>query len=353
MPEIKVLIADDSVLARDLIKAILSSDGQIVIVGEAKNGAEAIAMAAVLKPDIITMDIEMPVMNGLDAIEQIMANNARPILVVTSLGDAHTAYSAISRGALDLIEKPDVNLQVAAEFISKVKLLARVQVLTHLKGRHLKADKQPSPPPDIAAVRADAAPQSDKVVAIASSTGGPDALSVIISSLPETFPCPILISQHISDGFVPGMVDWFRKLTRLQVQMGANGAELRPGHAYVSPSEMHMTVGGDGRIALVERQPSDIFRPSCDRLLLSVADVFGSRSLGVILTGMGNDGVYGMQKIKQAGGITVAQDERTSVVFGMPRVAIETGCIDRVLPIQEIGRTLIEIVSAQSGQRTA
>ena len=352
MPEIRVLIVDDSVLARDLIKAILSTDSQIVIAGEANNGAEAIAMAAALRPDIITMDIEMPVMNGLDAIEQIMANNAMPILVVSSLGDAHTAYSAISRGALDLIQKPDVNLEDAMEFISKVKLLSRVKVLTHLKGRHPKPEKQRDLS-FIAAVKSINVPQSNRVVAVASSTGGPDALSVMLSGLPETFPCPVLIAQHISDGFVPGMVDWFRKITRMQVKMGANGDELKPGHAYISPSEMHMTVGAGGRIALVERQPSDIFRPSCDRLLMSVAEVFGKRGVGVILTGMGNDGVLGMQRIKQAGGITVAQDEKTSVVFGMPRVAIEAGCIEKVLPIQAIAGALVDIASSQSGQRSA
>lgn len=353
MAEIRVLIADDSILARDLIKAILSTDSDIVIAGEAKNGAEAVAMTASLKPDIVTMDIEMPVMNGLDAIEQIMAKSAVPILVVTTRGDAHTAYSAISRGALDLIQKPDVNLEVAMEFISKVKLLSKVRVLTHIKGKRPQIEQQQEFSGATKMPRPAMTSTSNKIVAIASSTGGPDALSVILSGLPETFPCPIVIAQHISDGFVPGMVDWFKKITRLQVKMGASGDELKPGSVYVSPSESHMTVGKNGRIALEERQPSDIFRPSCDRLLLSVADVFGQRSIGVILTGMGNDGALGMQKIKQCGGITIAQDEKTSIVFGMPKVAIETGCIDTVLPIQEIGRGLTDILTSQSGKRTA
>lgn len=344
---IKVLIVDDSVLARDLIRAILSSDKDIVIVGEASDGVEAVDMAHMFKPDIITMDIEMPVLNGLEAIEQIMARDPVPILVVTTHSDAHTAYSAISRGALDLIQKPDINLSVAAEFIAKVKLLSKVRVVTHLMGRHM-LHNQTVPSQHMPALESTIrtlAPSRERVVAIASSTGGPDALSVILSKLPRDFPCPIVIAQHISDGFAPGMADWFAKITPLKVQIAAAGQQIAPGNVYVSPSEKHMTVTSPGRINLIARMASDIFHPSCDKLLASVAEVYDSGAVGVILTGMGNDGVAGMRRIKDAGGATIAQDEQTSVVFGMPKVAIDSGCIDRVIAIQDISTAIVEALA--------
>jgi two-component system chemotaxis response regulator CheB len=335
---IRVLVADDSKLARELIIAILSTDKDMMIVGEAQDGREAVRKALELKPDIVTMDIEMPVMNGLDAIEQIMSTQPVPILVVTTRGDAHTAYAAISRGALDLVQKPDVNLQGAREFIDKVKLLSKIKVITHIGGKRAVKVIKEQPKPVFGNK------MIDRIVAIASSTGGPDALSVLLSGFPEKFPCPIMIAQHISDGFVQGMVEWLRRTSRLNVKTASDGEYINPGTVYVSPSESHMEVTADKRIAFVERHPKDIYRPSCDRLLSSVAKAYGQRSIGVILTGMGSDGAMGIKKIKESGGLTIAQDEKTSIVFGMNKVAIDSGCVDKILPIDEIGNEIINIV---------
>jgi len=330
MNKIRVLIADDSALVRDLIKAIIGLDPELDVVGEASNGREAVEKVRSLHPDIVTMDIEMPVMDGLQAIEQIMAENAVPILVVTTRGDAKTAYSAISKGALDLVVKPDVNIEEAQEFVAKLKLMSKVRVIRHLSGSFSRQRPAVIEPPvyqgDI----------GDRIVAIASSTGGPEALSVILSRLPERFPLPIVIAQHISEGFVSGMVGWLKTLSRIEIKVAENGERLRQGVAYVCPSENHMRVDSSRLITFVERHAKDIYRPSCDVLLSSVAESFGKKAVGVILTGMGSDGVAGMKKIKEAGGRTIAQDEKTSVIFGMPKIAIESGCIDRVLPLEAI-----------------
>ncbi|HAK87749.1 MAG: hypothetical protein A2X55_09510 [Nitrospirae bacterium GWB2_47_37] len=338
MGQIRVLVVDDSSLARELITAILSTDKDIMIVGEAQDGREAVRKTRELKPDIVTMDIEMPEMNGLEAIEHIMAAHAVPILVVTTRGDAHTAYAAISKGALDLVQKPDVNLDGAKEFIDKIKLLSKIRVITHIGGRRAVKDIKEQPKPVFGNKTV------DRIVAVASSTGGPEALSVLLSGFPEKFPCPIVIAQHISDGFVQGMVEWLKRTSRLNVKTASDGEYINPGTVYVSPSEKHMEITVDRKIALVERHPKDIYRPSCDALLSSVAKVYGQRSIGVILTGMGSDGAMGIKKIKGAGGLTIAQDEKTSVVFGMNKAAIDSGCVDKILPIDEIGDDIISIV---------
>jgi len=183
------------------------------------------------------------------------------------------------------------------------------------------------------------------VVAIAASTGGPDALAIILSLLPKRFPAPIVIAQHIAEGFAIGMVDWLKTTTRLEVKVAADGEPIKPGVAYVCPSEHHVQITGSRSVAYLERRPGDIYRPSCDILLSSVAESFGSAAVGVILTGMGSDGVLGMRRIKQAGGRTIAQDETSSVIFGMPKLAIDDGSIDQVLPLHEIGAEMTRAAS--------
>jgi two-component system chemotaxis response regulator CheB len=345
MGQIRVLVADDSALARELIIAILSTDNEINVVGQAKNGREAVEMVKELRPDILTLDIEMPLMNGLDAIELIMGNHPLPILVVTTRGDAHTAYSAISKGALDLVVKPDINLEEAREFIQKIKLLSKIKVITHITGKRPLMERTPEKPAAFTGTT------SDGVVAIATSTGGPEALSVILSSLPEAIPCPVVVAQHNSDGFIPGLVEWLDRLTKLRVKVAEQGEAILPGTVYVSPSEIHTEITPGRRVSFIERHPADIYRPSCDRLLSSVAIAFKQKSIGIILTGMGSDGVRGMMRIKEAGGTTIAQDEKTCIVFGMPKVAIDSGCIDQVLPLEKIGGRVVSLLTGRARSR--
>ncbi|TAN40369.1 MAG: chemotaxis-specific protein-glutamate methyltransferase CheB [Nitrospirae bacterium] len=340
MKKVGVLIVDDSVLVRNLIRAIIEMDPEMEVVGEASNGLEAIERVWGLRPDIVTMDIEMPVMDGLQAIERIMAENAVPILVVTSRGDAKTAYAAISKGALDLVLKPSLNAEAAQEFGAKLKLMSKVRVVTHISGRRAHMPSVAVETPDFGE------DLSDRIVAIASSTGGPDALSIILSRLPDKFPVPIVIAQHISDGFVSGMVGWLKSLSRVGIKVAADGEYLRPGMAYVCPPENHMRIDHLKRIIYVARQEKDIYRPSCDMLLASVAEAFGNKAVGVILTGMGSDGVEGIKRIREAGGRTIAQNEMTSIIFGMPKLAIESGCIDAVLPLEAISSEIARAAAA-------
>lgn len=336
MAEIKVLIVDDSSLARDFIRAILLIDQEIVIVGEAENGKEAIEKSKALRPDLIIMDIEMPVMGGLEAVERIMCENPTPILVVISRGGADAAFMAISKGALEVISKTDIDPDRAREFVEQVKILSKARVITHVMGRH-RTSHGP-------VVTDDKVPFTN-IIAIAASTGGPNALNVILPDFPKDFGCPIVIAQHIAEGFVAGLVEWLAKISKLAVKVAENGDPILPGQVYVSPPDRHMVVTYGNRIAFVERGLRDLYHPSCDALLTSVATVYGAKAIGVILTGMGGDGVEGLLRIKEAKGRTIAQDEETSIVYGMPKKALEAGCVDLVCPLSQIGKRLLGMVS--------
>ncbi|MEI6415196.1 MAG: chemotaxis-specific protein-glutamate methyltransferase CheB [Pseudomonadota bacterium] len=354
MTRLKILVVDDSSLTRAVIRELLENADDIEVIGEAGNGREAVRLAAELRPDLITMDIEMPVMDGLQAIEAIMSTRAVPILVVSGYNDARVAFGAIARGALDIVSKRDLTPETARHFVDTVKRLARIPVVTRTGSRwpspppplgHLPRPAMPSPPPPGVRIPPDAARASGpvQIFAIASSTGGPQALAAILARLPAKFPYPLVIAQHIADGFSKGMAEWLDGLCPLPVCLAREGETLAPGHAYLSPSETHLRVTREHRLALVARDPKDIYRPSCNHLLISVAEVYGNRSAGIILTGMGNDGAQGMERIFQAGGSTLAQDEASSVVFGMNKVAIDLGCVRKVLPVTDIAQEMCRL----------
>ena len=340
MKPVRVLVVDDSSFARELITEILSEDSGIQVIAQAVNGADAVKKVQELRPDIVTMDIDMPIMDGLEAITRIMSSHALPILVITSRADANTAWHAISKGALEVIPKPDVNEACAAELTRKVRLLAKVKVISHIR-------RDPPPRMEILSRPMSLGNRPEKIVVIASSTGGPKALSIMLSALPDTFPCPIMIAQHIAADFVSGMVNWLNKTVALKVKTGTDGESLVPGTVYISPSEKHMRAEFGKRIGFASPQPGDIYFPSCNILLASAAEVYGSGCIAVILTGMGDDGISGLRAVKNAGGFTIAQDEQTSVIFGMPRAAIENGCADKVLPIHKIAEELMQRVAGK------
>ncbi|OGT95871.1 MAG: hypothetical protein A2X80_08075 [Geobacteraceae bacterium GWB2_52_12] len=333
---IRVLIVDDSALARDMIRSILESEPGITVAGEAENGAEAIARTIDLKPDIVTMDIEMPVMGGLEAIERIIAVHPTPILVVTALTGVRTAFAAVSKGALDVIEKPDISIENMRHLIHKIRLLARVDVTAH---RQAMGRKPATSHAHVTAVQAGLS--QGKIVAVAASTGGPQAINSILSHLPASYPAPIIISQHIAEGFTQGMAEWLNSGTHLKVVVAANGDRVAPGHVYVNPAEHSMRLTAQGIVILDNREKGLIYHPSCDTMLDSVGRSYGERAIGVILSGMGDDGVVGMQTIRKAGGFTIAQDEKSSVVYGMNRGAVESGCINRVLGLVDIPNELL------------
>lgn len=349
MGTIRVVIVDDSSMARALLRSFLEDEDGIEIVGEAANGRQAVDLARELKPDLITMDLEMPVMNGLEAIQEIMFSKAVPILVVSSVADAQKAAEAIGHGALEVVGKPDYTPEQADDFVRRVRLLAGVSVITRLRLRSTPASAMPvsTDRPAAAAVASSASPASGsgypRIFAIASSTGGPQALAQILPALPAGFPCPVVIAQHIADGFAGGMAEWLGSLSKLPVRVAAEGDVLQPGVIHLSPSEAHLQVTPTRRLALVERGPLDIYHPSCNTLLSSVAEVFGKQAVGIILTGMGSDGAKGIGRIREKGGVTLGQDEASSVIYGMNQVAIASGDVQQVLAVDAIADAMLRL----------
>jgi two-component system, chemotaxis family, protein-glutamate methylesterase/glutaminase len=339
MGGIRVVLADDCRMARHLLRSFLEGEGDFEVVGEARDGREAVELAFRLRPDVLTMDLEMPVMGGLEAIAEIMGRCALPILVVSSAADAPRAFEAVRLGALDVMAKPTADPAAIKAFAARVRLLSKVPVITHLR----TAFRAPSSPAEVLPAPAAPLDPYPRVFALAASTGGPQALAQVLRGLPAGFPCPVLVAQHISDGFAAGMVSWLGSLCPLPVVLAEGRERLQPGVVYVSPAERHLVVQPSRHLLLRERGASDLFHPSCDALLRSVGEVFGSQAVGLILTGMSSDGVQGLACIRERGGVTLAQDEATSVIFGMNRSAIEAGAVQRVLPLEALAPEMVRL----------
>ena len=344
---VKVLIVDDSAFMRNALRNMLSSDPHIEVVGIARDGLEAIEKVEALKPDIVTMDIEMPRMNGIEALKRIMKKTPLPVLMVSSLTEegAKATLDALDIGAVDFIPK---NLAEFAVSILKIKevLLEKIKHLA-LRGR-MKRLGPPAEPkkrrPIPVRVRG---VQKMGVMAIGTSTGGPKALQEIIPNLPENFPLPVLVAQHMPPNFTGPFAERLDQLSRLDVKEADNGECLRPGLVLVAPGRGHMKLKRRGATAvavdITENEQDFIYRPSVDALLLSAAEYFPGRALGVILTGMGNDGLLGAEELKKTGGKIFAQDEETCVVYGMPKAVVDAGLADMVLPLEDM---VLEIVEA-------
>ncbi len=346
---IRVLIADDSLVAREMLSQILASDPAIEVVGIARNGQEAVEAVARLKPDLVTMDIHMPVMDGLEATERIMAFTPTPILVVSSsvYGEGMgRAFDALAIGALEVIKKPEPKDWAALDAIGRdvirrVKILSRVKVITHVRGRRSPAyGQQPGAERDV-----DRSAGAVSLVAIGSSTGGPSALLNVLGRLPADLTVPVVIAQHIADGFVPGLATWLDAGCKIKVAAATEGGVLEPGTAYLAATGSNMEV--DGRtLRFTVPKPGQLYIPSADTLFESVALSYSRRAVGVLLTGMGADGARGLLSMHHKGAPTIAQDEATSTVWGMPKAAIDAGAADKVLPVHEIAEEIERLVSA-------
>lgn len=331
---IRVLVSDGNQVAREAIIGLLTAEPAICIVGLAINGAETVQLAAALRPDLIIMDV--PVMGGLEAVEQIMREFPAPILVVTVQTGARQAYEAVSRGALGVIEKPSLDSITAEQFVRKVKLLAGVPVFRHCAGiLSMNATK----------VKPAGGNQESryKLVVLAASLGGPQVLEKIISQLPAGFPVPILVVQHIAKGFVAGFAEWLNYKAALKVQVALSGTEPQAGEVWVAPPEKNMEVTKKGDIVLLPVENKQSYHPSCDALMASVARVFGKAAIGVVLTGMGDDGVKGLLQMKAKGALTIAQDMLSCTVDSMPSLAIKSGAADYVMGIDQIRETLVRV----------
>lgn len=363
---LRILLVDDSALTRQLLRGLLESDPMIRVVGEAGDGRAALDLVVALRPDLIILDVRMPVMDGVETTRQVMAYHPTPILVLTaSLSgyDVDITFQMLGAGALDVMEKPNLSDAAAVDrarrqLIQKVKLLSRVKVVTHLRGRRraegrsqkaetssndslatLLQDHRGAPADQPSAFSLQ--PSAFPIVVIGASTGGPRVVRQILGGLPADLDAAVLVVQHIAQGFSAGMVEWLAGGSTLPLALAAEGAPLRPGHVLVAPDNADLLIRPGGAVHL-SRGPVLLSRPAIDVTMQSAAEHFGGAVVGVLLTGMGRDGALGMRAIRRAGGHTIAQDAASCAIYGMPRAAVELGAVELVLPPERIARAIQE-----------
>lgn len=351
---IRVVLAEDSDTCRALLTAVLESDSQLRIVGQAHDGEAALTLTEQLRPDVVVMDAYMPVMDGFAATRNIMLRCPTPIVIVSaSMNVAHVAASmrALAAGALTLLPKPASPSapgfeELAQQFVRTVRAMADVKVVRRF---HHEAPRTPVVPamPSISP----AMPRVDgrskpRVIGIGASTGGPAALQRVLSDMPSEVPVPIVVVQHIARGFVEGLAGWLDAVTPHKVRVAAHGEQIRPGCVYLAPDDHQLWITRRGTVDLSRRVAVGGFLPSVNVLFTSLGESYGASALGVIMTGMGQDGIDGLRGLRAAGALVLAQDEETSVVFGMPAAAIAAGVVDAVLPLPMIGPRLFQLVGA-------
>jgi two-component system chemotaxis response regulator CheB len=319
---------------------MLSSDAQIQVIATARDGGDALKKVLELKPDVVTLDIEMPRMDGLATLAHIMARCPTPTLMLSAMDkrEADIAILALEHGAIDFIPKPSgtISMDIAKvkdELLEKVRMASKIKVKRAALSLPKKSFVKPL---YVCGAR-------KKVVAIGASTGGPRALAGILPRLPSNLPAALLIAQHMPPTFTSSLAERLDRLSSIEVREAANGDEILPGKALLAPGDYHM-VAEEGRVSLNKKPAMHGVRPSADALMASVADAYGSDAVGVILTGMGSDGAAGMRAIKERGGETIVEDESTCAVFGMPRAAIECGAANRVVPLHQIADEIMRML---------
>jgi two-component system chemotaxis response regulator CheB len=370
--KIRVLIAEDSSFMRRVLRLLLSSDPQIEVVGEARDGVETVLLSDSLNPDVITMDINMPKKSGLEATEQIMSSRPRPIVIVSSEARdlAKPALRALELGAIDFVAKPangvDLDMEsVREELLRKVKVAAKVHVVRNAVRPPSKTASPSVPAATVAprvhnAIASMSAPaprhepretlspamaQRFPVVVLAASTGGPAALMNVLPQLPGNFPGAVLLVQHMPASFTTQFSRQLAEASAMRVKEAEAGELIRVGNVYVCPGANHLRVSPSGRVLLDDGPRVNGHRPSADLTLESVADYAGPMGVAVVMTGMGNDGAKGVRALKAAGGYVIAQDEASSVIFGMPSEAIRSGAVDEVQPLDAICNAIEQRVS--------
>ena len=345
MAKIRVLIVDDSALMRQVLATLLSKDPGIEVIGSAPDPFIAREKIKALNPDVITLDVEMPKMDGLTFLEKLMRGHPMPVVMVSSLTEVgcQTTLRALELGAVDFITKPKIDLregmeELAQDLIAKVKAAAQAKV----RGRGAGGKGVAAPlTPEASMIKT-----TDTIIAIGSSTGGTEAVKDVLMALPPNTP-PILITQHMPEHFTKTWADRMNSLCQISVKEAEDGDSVLPGHALVAPGSYHMTLVRSGArysVRINQDPPVNRHRPSVDVTFASVAQYAGANAIGVILTGMGGDGAKEMLTMKQAGAFTIAQDEASCVVFGMPKEAIKLGGVDKILPLSEIPAAIVAYV---------
>lgn len=342
---IRVLIVDDSATAAHLLSSLFESDPEFVVIGIAANGADAIQMTAKLKPDIISMDVAMPDMDGFEVTRQIMSTQPTPIVIVSAEhnpGQVSMSFRALEAGALATIAKPRLENQAALEHLrdellftframAEIKLVRRTR---HTAAIHPTADKPANR----------VMPSPARIVVIGASTGGPQALQQILKELPASFPLPIVIVQHISKGFTDGLARWLKHSCILPIQIATDHQPLCGGHVYIAPEEIHLEVSADKQLRLCTGDKEYGVCPSISHFFRSVTQTYHSSVIGILLSGMGRDGAAELKILRDLGAVTIAQDQESSVVHGMPGEAIRLGGASYILPPSDIAATLCRLI---------
>ena len=338
---IRVLIADDSAVMRKLLKDILESEPDIKVVATAKNGAEAVELVSKLKIDVITMDIEMPKMDGLTALQHIMDKKPTPTIMLSAMDKrkADIVMKSLDHGAVDFISKTSGALsldidKIGQNIIQKIKMASEVNV---------KKISRPKIVKPLVYIRKRTHGKK-KIIAIGASTGGPKALLEVLSLLPRDIPAGIIITQHMPEGFTKSFAERLNWQSSVEVKEAEEGDLILPGLALVAPGDYHMEIAG-GKITLNKRPKVNSIRPSVDIMMSSAVKMYGKNVIGVLLTGMGADGARGMKDIKDNGGKTIAQDKNSCVVFGMPKEAIALDAVDRIVPLSKIASEILDCLN--------
>ncbi|HHY33863.1 MAG TPA: chemotaxis response regulator protein-glutamate methylesterase [Firmicutes bacterium] len=368
---IRVLVVDDSAFTRKVVSDMLGSDPDITVVDIARDGKAAVEKARALQPDVITMDVEMPVMDGLAALRAIMSERPVPVVMLSALTQegAATTIRALELGAVDFVAKPSHSMtvglgEVRDQLVAKVKLAARAKVHVPrlarpgVDGTAGGGPRPSSGVPGEAASRGErghlgqgarqgAGPgeECDTVVVIGASTGGPSALNQVLPALPADLSAGVLIVQHMPPGFTKSLAARLAETSAIAVKEAESGDKLTDGVAFVAPGGYHMLLTADGEVALSTDPPRNGVRPSVDATMESAARVYGDRLVGVVLTGMGRDGAAGMAAIKAAGGRTIAEHESSCVIYGMPKAVVDQGLADLVVPLQEVAGAIVQMVN--------
>lgn len=338
--KLKILVVDDSAFMRLLISDLLSEDDQIEVVGTAVNGLEAVKQVLSLKPDIVLLDLNMAEYDGLYAVREIMKQRPTPILILSSVGntDLQPVFEALKNGAVDYINKPDRNKSKMREL--QVELIQKIKSTSRAKPKQISSTKTQAK----VVTRKRKSRSKYDLIAIGASTGGPTAIERVICSLPEDFDIPIIVCQHMPQIFIPQFVQRLGSLTKLEVSSAAKGMRPEPGTVLFCPGHANLILSSDKKsptIDFTEKVFKEYNNPSINAMMLSAAEAYKNKVVGVLLTGMGKDGVKGMAAIHDVGGKTIAQDKQSSVIYGMPKAAYEAGAVDQVLDIKEIGNYLV------------
>lgn len=349
---IRLLIVDDSAFMRKVLSDLFASEKDFTILDVARNGKDAIDKVKRLKPDVVTLDVEMPVMDGITALETIMRECPTPVVMVSSLtrAGAEATIRALERGAVDFVAKTDGPISkiddIKSQIIAKCRAAAKANVRQLLKPQPPKIEVPQFKPLSPSTV------MTEQLVAIGTSTGGPRALQEVLTRLPGNLPCGMVIVQHMPPGFTKSLSERLNSLSALKVKEAEHNDIVEPGLALIAPGDYHMTLAREGNktvVKLNQDPPIGGHRPSVDPLFESAANVYGSRAIGVILTGMGHDGSRGMKTIKNRQGYTIAEDQSTTVVFGMPKSAIELGVVDKVIPLPGVATEILKQLQSKPG----